>query len=49
MSLFQDYRELFNITDVSLKIWDEILPRPVHESSTSAKLTIIEWHSAEGC
>ena len=48
MSLFGDYRELFNITDAeSLKIWDKTLPQTAHESITTTKLAITEWHGVE--
>ena len=47
MSLFGDW-ELFNITDAeSLKIWDKTLPQTAHESITSMKLAITEWHGVE--
>lgn len=48
MSLFGDYWELFNITDAeSLKIWDKTLPGTAHESITSMKFAITEWHGVE--
>ena len=48
MSLFGYYRELFNITDAeSLKIWDKTLPQTAHESITTTKLAITEWHGVE--
>lgn len=48
MSLFGDYWELFNITDAEiLKIWDKTLSGTAHESITSTKFAITEWHGVE--
>ena len=48
MSLFGDYWEFFNTTDAeSLWIRDKILPQTAHESTTSTKFAITEWHGVE--